>query len=490
MIKNVIANFLPGLWNSLSIFMLLPIYVKLLGVDGYGVLAIYGVLLGTIAFVDAGLTATVTREMAASLVTKRNEASVIVTLERIYIVILCLVAGLSFLIEDWFVKSQLEGVHNASSIYFLMVASALVAMLSAFYIGAIIGRERQILANGILIKINVLKAILGIICIYIFKEKLIAFFISQLILSVLSAYGIRFILINKVLNSTGDGKFLLPILKNNLKFTGGLFLISLISSINTQADKIFVNNIEGLVFFAGYAASAAIAQLPLLISASIGRAFYPKIVFFVEKSECSNLFKISISSTRLYVFLSCIILYVLYFLGEEILALWLQDEALIEKVLVFFPLLFLSNMGIGVQVFVFNLALAFKITRLNVYLGTGNALLILLLIPHLLRVYGVESMLLSLILINWGIFIVYSLWVFNTLNILDYKSWIFRSLLVPIGIILLVSSVTSGLTQLLPGYFVLKLFIVIVMVGISTIYLSYMCGGLSRLFLFSKSEFV
>ncbi len=490
MLKKVIANILPRAWNSLSIFLLLPIYISVLGVEGYGVVAFFGVLLGTIAFVDSGLTSTVTREMAASLVTRNNESDIVVTLERCYFLIVTVFFLISPLIENWFLLNYLKGVAFAQQIYYLMISAALLTMVGNFYIAAMIGKERQILANSLLLIASLLKTIIGLIAIFVFEELLLAFFISQVIMCLAIVIAFRYILLSNILKESISRKFCSDVLTRNLKFTGGLFLISVIASINTQVDKIFVNSMEGLTVFASYAAAAAIAQLPLLIASPIGRAYYPSTVVHAERGDKKSLIGISINSNRLFVFLAGLLLYSIYFLSEELFPHWLKEGSMSTEVLAFFPILFLANLAIGMQVFVFNIALAFQYTKINVYLGIFNASLMLFLVPHLLDKYEINGMLLGLLTINWIIFFMYSAFVFYKFKMPQFFTWLTKTLITPLLLLFGVSYLTSLLVVFFGNVFYMKVVVVLIMVSLAIFIQGLLSGGLDKLFLFSKKESV
>ena len=65
--KNIIANYLGKLWGFASIFIFVRFYIDILGVESYAIINFYTVILGLLIFADAGLTATLTRELARDI---------------------------------------------------------------------------------------------------------------------------------------------------------------------------------------------------------------------------------------------------------------------------------------------------------------------------------------------------------------------------------------------------------------------------------------
>src|SRR2546425_12398080 len=62
--QNVIANFVGRGWGFISVYLFVPLYLKFLGIEAYGLVGFYATLLGFLTFADMGLTATLNREIA------------------------------------------------------------------------------------------------------------------------------------------------------------------------------------------------------------------------------------------------------------------------------------------------------------------------------------------------------------------------------------------------------------------------------------------
>ena len=45
MIKNILANYVGRIWGIISVFLFVPFYVKLLGIESYAVISFYMVIL-------------------------------------------------------------------------------------------------------------------------------------------------------------------------------------------------------------------------------------------------------------------------------------------------------------------------------------------------------------------------------------------------------------------------------------------------------------
>ncbi|NJL72151.1 MAG: oligosaccharide flippase family protein, partial [Candidatus Competibacteraceae bacterium] len=69
---NVAANFAGQAWRGLLAFAFIPVYIRYLGVEAYGLIAVYAVLLAWLSLFDMGLRPALNREMARFLGGERS----------------------------------------------------------------------------------------------------------------------------------------------------------------------------------------------------------------------------------------------------------------------------------------------------------------------------------------------------------------------------------------------------------------------------------
>src|SRR5258708_5882638 len=62
--KNVIANFGSSVFVALMNLVFVPIYIRWMGIESYGLVGFFSTLLSIFALLDMGLGSTLTREMA------------------------------------------------------------------------------------------------------------------------------------------------------------------------------------------------------------------------------------------------------------------------------------------------------------------------------------------------------------------------------------------------------------------------------------------
>ena len=95
--KNVLSNFLARVWAGLISIALIPVYIRYLGVEAYGLVGIFVSLQTLLLLLDLGLGATISREFARFGEVKEKSAylrDLIKTLEVVYWTMSVLIAVL------------------------------------------------------------------------------------------------------------------------------------------------------------------------------------------------------------------------------------------------------------------------------------------------------------------------------------------------------------------------------------------------------------
>ncbi len=62
--RNIIANFAGQGWAALMALAFVPLYIKFLGIEAYGLIGFFAMLQGAFQILDFGLSQTMNREMA------------------------------------------------------------------------------------------------------------------------------------------------------------------------------------------------------------------------------------------------------------------------------------------------------------------------------------------------------------------------------------------------------------------------------------------
>ena len=74
--RNLIANYLGQGWTAIMGLVFIPLYIKYLGIESYGLIGLFGVLQAWLSLLDMGMTPTLSREMARFTAGTHSAASI------------------------------------------------------------------------------------------------------------------------------------------------------------------------------------------------------------------------------------------------------------------------------------------------------------------------------------------------------------------------------------------------------------------------------
>jgi len=153
--KNTIANYLGQGWTVLMGLAFVPVYIRYLGVEAWGLVGFMSMLQAWLTLLDMGLSPTLSREMArfqAGAHSAQSIRDLLRSLEMIYGGVAVAVVGIVWLIAPWVAVHWLSATQvSAASVAQAIGMMGLVLaarMVEQVYRGAIQGLQRQVWLNG------------------------------------------------------------------------------------------------------------------------------------------------------------------------------------------------------------------------------------------------------------------------------------------------------------------------------------------------------
>jgi O-antigen/teichoic acid export membrane protein len=330
--RNIAANYVGRAATLAASYLFVPIYVSIIGIEAYGVIAFYTLLLTITALADIGLSATFSRE-AAHQTEGRSLAQLLIGTERILLFSVGACGLLIVVGADWIGQNWLNGTfqHDKEAVILsirIMGLMLLPQVILTLYSAGLLGLQRQFEANAIQFFLVIVRGGLVIIPM-LWHPGLILFFSWQLGATLLFAGIARRMLIRSMgLRSLAGLHFQWSALRPHWRYAGGMMAITVISIINTQFDKVLISRLFSLTEFAYYSLASTLAQLPIAAATPIAVAFFPRLVASVaggnRADERDNLAKFC----SLVTFAAALAGGGLALFSSEVLALWLQNPLL------------------------------------------------------------------------------------------------------------------------------------------------------------------
>jgi O-antigen/teichoic acid export membrane protein len=405
--KNITANVIGRAWGVVSVYLFIPLYLKFLGIEAYGLVGFYSTLLGLLAFADMGLSATLNREMAR-LSMREDMASemgdLLRTYEFIYLVISTTLAIIIWfcapLIADrWLRASSLPPAEITAAIRLMGLAIAL-QMQSALYSGGLFGLQKQVLANSLQILWGVLRGVGAVLVLWLFSPTIFAFTFWQLFSNAVYCFSVRFSLWRKLTPSTTRPQFNCIVLRNTWRYAAGMAGMSLIGILLIQTDKLVVSKMMSLEIFGYYTLACVLSYAPVTLAGPIGVAIFPQLTRLVEIGDRDTLKRFyhrACGLVTVAVF-PCAMTLAAY-AGNFIYA-WTGSAVAAQEAGIVATLLLVGQIMQMMTFIPYYLALAYGNVRLNLQIGIISVVLITPLLIYLIMKYGVVGAGVSWLIMN------------------------------------------------------------------------------------------
>ena len=444
--KNIIANLVGSGWVALMGIVFIPVYIKFLGIDSYGLIGIYASLQALFGLLDIGLSTTLNREMArlsGQTNMAREMRDLVRTLESIYwilgLVIAAAVMLLAPLIANYWIQPGKLSPRTIQQAIMIMGLTIAFQFFFTFYAGGLLGLQKQILLNTIIIIINTLKFAGVILVLWLISPSIQAFFIWQSLVGILATFLVAHFLWKNLPPSGQRAGFRIRFLQEIWQFALGMGGINILALILTQMDKIILSKMLTLENFGYYTLASGVAVTLYSLISPLFNAAYPKFTQLVSSGDQFELKKLYHGLCQL---MSVIIIpsaLVIAFFSPEILLLWTRNPVIAEHTHTILSLLIVGTALNGLMGLPYALQLAHGWTKLAF---SSNLIAVIILVPaiiYMTKWYGPVGAASVWIALNCMYILITVQFMHRRLLPEEKWRWYVQDLGMPIGLTLLVA---------------------------------------------------
>jgi O-antigen/teichoic acid export membrane protein len=374
--KNAAANYASRLWSGLSNFVFVPLYLRMLGPEAFGLVTFSASILGLVFIVDMGLSSAFAREMARGT-DRRALGDLLRSLECVYLgivllVVLIVLPASGVITHHWLKVSHLSPGRVRVSVQLMMVSAVLQVMMS-LYLGGLLGSSRHVAAAWYQVGFGFVRSGLVLVPLYFWPVVELVFG-WQLVASVIFLLMMRRT-IWRVIDTTSPPHFSRQVLANIHGFAGGMFAITLISAINTQSDKFVVSKIFTLDQLGLYALAGLLGQAPSMMALPLAVTVLPRLTSHVARGETGELLALYMR----YSFMISAVAFtaaIAIFIGAGPLLAILKGGTPSPELVKVAKILAAGGAMLAAQYMPYHLAIASGHTRTSVVFGTISAILL------------------------------------------------------------------------------------------------------------------
>ncbi len=386
-----------------------PVYIHQLGMEAYGIVGLYTLLLAGLVLLDMGISQTLNREMARYTSGKYTQHQILVFLRSVEIIgagAALFLGSAIFLgahgIASYWVRAQHLSIPEIETAIGTMGLIVALRVMESLYRGGIAGLQQQVVLNVVGAGFATGRWA-GAACIVLWVEpNIIAFFAWHTLVSTMAVLSYRYILYRSLPAVEEKVEFSIHALKKVQRFTGGMLVTTALALVLTQSDKILLSRILSLEAFGYYTLATLVSSALNLAGAPVTQALYPRFTELVSQKDSVHLARAYHLGAQLMSIITIPPALLLIFFGHHLITAWTGDPTLAAKVAPILTPLAIGTMLNGLMGIPYIMQLAHGWTgfaaRMNMVAVVILVPLILWMAPH----YGAIGVAWIWVVLNLG----------------------------------------------------------------------------------------
>lgn len=392
---NIVANVLGKGASALFTLIFVPLHLKYLGVEAYGLVGFYAAIQTMFLLVDMGLSGAYTREIARLSVAddKTQEMRDLCrTFEAVFLLIgsitAILIVVLAQPIASYWVNS--ESLSSSTIVAAIGLMGGAIGLQFPFmiYQGGLLGLQRQSKLSGLNIIVGLLRGLGGLLVLMFVDSSISVFFGWQVVVSIFQVFVGRFLAWQSLPNSLNASRINFGLIIPLWRFAAGMAGIAVCSMVLMQADKLILSKMVTLEQFGYYSLAVLVAGIPFMLAGPIKNAVYPRLTQLVAMQEVSELALFYHRACQLTAVLVIPAGLFLTIFSKEFMFFWTGNQTVAQNTYQLISVLAIGSMLLAIMYIPYALQLAFSWTSLALYF---NILSIIILIPSMIwltKIYG------------------------------------------------------------------------------------------------------
>ncbi|MBR9870833.1 MAG: oligosaccharide flippase family protein [Gammaproteobacteria bacterium] len=389
--RNITANYASQLYVTGVGILILPLYIKYMGAEAYGLVGLFTMLQAWFGLLDMGLTPTIGRETAryhGGSMTALAYRQLLRALTLIFAVVALGGGGGLWLFSERVAQQWLnvETLSLGTVVLAIQIMTISVALrwLGGLFRGVITGSEQLVwlsVFNAVIATLRFI-AVFGSMWFYGFTP--VVFFIHQLCVALLELGGLWLasLKFTPKANTLGApiGWSFKPV-KPVLKFSLSIAFTSSVWVLVTQTDKLVLSGILPLAEYGYFTLAVLVASGIMVVSGPVSIALMPRMARLNAEGKWDEMIQVYRNATQLVTVIAGSAAIVIAFNAELLLFAWTGDRELAEKAAPILRLYAIGNGFLAVAAFPYYLQYALGNLRYHLI---GNAVMVVVLIPGII----------------------------------------------------------------------------------------------------------
>lgn len=386
--RNILANYVSQIYVTLAGIVMLPLYIKYMGAEAYGLVGFFFMLQAFFVLLDVGLTPTVSREVArfhGGSMSRLSFRQLYRALGVIFLLISVIGGGALFLsaktIATTWLNPEALSMADVSLAVQIMVVAVAMRWLGGLFRGVITGSEQLVWISGFNAAIATLRFVIVLPVMWAFGFTPIVFFVYQLFVALLEVTVLAIKSWQLIPSLTEEdppiGWSFTPI-KSVLRFALTIAFTSSVWVLVTQVDKLALSGVLSLEEYGYFTLAVLVASGIMLVSGPISLSIMPRMARLHAEDNKSELLKTYRSATQIVAVTAGSVAITVTVCAQQLLLGWTGDAELAQRAAPILQLYAIGNGLLAVSAFPFYLQYAKGNLRLHLI---GNAVMLAVLVP-------------------------------------------------------------------------------------------------------------
>lgn len=276
-------------------FLALPLYLRFLGIEAYGVIGLFVSVQALTVFMDFGIGATLTRQLSAAGSddqARQRVRDTTLTFELVYLILAVatglLLAAVAPLIGTYWVNPQTLSAGEVTRALQLAAVSLACGWPANLYGAGLAGLHRQRELAHSTALCGALKMGLSVLFIS-YMPTLEAFFLAQIAAALIQSVAMRIQVWRALPRSMSRARIRWSALSGTWRFAGGMTAITVTSLLLTQMDRLVLSFLLELPDFGIYAIAATLAGALYILISPTFLVLYPRMTSLLTNGDTAGL---------------------------------------------------------------------------------------------------------------------------------------------------------------------------------------------------------
>lgn len=330
---SLAAKITAGILN----FGVAPIYARLIGIEGFGLIGIYLTVQGMLQILEVGLTTAASRELARHTVQTGSAHATrefVRSIETAYWVAAAVLTAGAVLLSTTIVRHWIRLTDIPPNTAAVAVAVMLVTIAlqwpGSLYFGGLMGMQRQVTANMIVLGGTVLRVAASLAVLTLVSRSVTAFFLTQAAVTAIATVVMASALWRILPPGQGAVRIRLELLKKAMGLSAGISAVSLLTTFLNQVDKVVVSRQASLAEFGYYMLAWTFASTVYMLVTPVAASVFPTLSRYAALDDVDCLTRLYSKSVQLVNLLLTPAAVVVTLFARETVLLWTRDRAAAE----------------------------------------------------------------------------------------------------------------------------------------------------------------